>query len=78
MMGVMLSAAGSFQWFKNQLAGDERRIESQGGKDAYEQLTKQAASIKPGSEGCVFYLICLVKEPLTQTHTQGVHLLVLA
>ena len=54
MMGVMLSAAGSFQWFKNQLAGDERRIESQGGKDAYEQLTKQAASIKPGSEGCLF------------------------
>ena len=54
MMGVMLSAAGSFQWFKNQFAGDECRIESQGGKDAYEQLTDQAASIKPGSEGCLF------------------------
>lgn len=54
MMGVMLSAAGSFQWFKNQFAINESRIESEGGANAYDQLTDQAASIKPGSEGCLF------------------------
>lgn len=54
MMGVMLSAAGSFQWFKNQFAKEEIGIENGGGPNAYDSLTEQAAIIKPGSEGCIF------------------------
>ncbi len=54
MMGVMLSAAGSFQWFKNQFAHKESQIEKEGGSNAYDQLTDQASTIKPGSEGCLF------------------------
>ena len=54
MMGVMLSAAGSFQWFKNELAKDHSRIEEEGGANAYDSLTNQASDIKPGSEGCIF------------------------
>ena len=54
LMGVMLSAAGSFQWFKNQFAKLEDKIEKEGGANAYDQLCDQAASIKPGSEGCLF------------------------
>ncbi|MEC8043533.1 MAG: xylulokinase [Verrucomicrobiota bacterium] len=54
MMGVMLSAAGSFQWFKNKFGAEESRIEEAGGLNAYENLTNQAALTEPGSEGCVF------------------------
>ena len=54
LMGVMLSAAGSFQWFKNQFAKLEDKIEKEGGANSYDQLTDQAASINPGSEGCLF------------------------
>src|SRR6056300_1731736 len=50
LMGVMLSAAGSFQWFKNQFAKLEDKIEKEGGANAYDLLCDQAASIKPGSE----------------------------
>ena len=54
MMGVMLSAAGSFQWFKNKFGAEESRIEEAGGLNAYDNLTNQAAEAEPGSEGCVF------------------------
>ena len=54
MMGVMLSAAGSFQWFKNKFGAEESRIEEAGGLNAYDNLTNQAAETEPGSEGCVF------------------------
>ena len=54
MMGVMLSAAGSFQWFKNKFAVEENRIEQEGGPNAYDNLTAQASQVKPGSEGCIF------------------------
>ena len=54
LMGVMLSAAGSYQWFKNEFAKLEDKIEKEGGANAYDQLTEMASSIKPGSEGCLF------------------------
>ena len=31
LMGVMLSAAGSFQWYKNQLGKEEQKTEDEGG-----------------------------------------------
>jgi len=44
LMGVMLSAAASLQWFRNSFAES----------DSYEALTELAAGIEPGSEGLLF------------------------
>lgn len=54
LMGVMLSAAGSFQWFRNSLGDLERLREKEGGGDAYNQLVDLAADVSPGAEGLVF------------------------
>lgn len=54
LMGVMLSAAGSFQWYKNQLGKEEHAREQNGDGNAYDLLTKDAAPIEPGSEGLIF------------------------
>ncbi len=43
-MGVMLSAAGSLQWFRDTLAPDT----------PFDALTAEAAAIPPGSEGLLF------------------------
>ena len=72
MMGVMLSAAGSFQWFKNQLAVEESRIEETGGLNAYDNLTSQATKIKPGSEGCIFLpYLSGERTPYPDPHARG-------
>jgi xylulokinase len=42
-MGVMLSAAGSLQWWRNTL-----------GKPSYDELLAEAAVVPPGSEGLLF------------------------
>ena len=44
MMGVMLSAAGSLQWYRDTLAGGV----------SYEELLAEAATAEPGSEGLYF------------------------
>ena len=54
LMGVTLSAAGSFQWFRNQFGQVEMDAESAGGPDAYDALTKLAGEVPPGSEGLLF------------------------
>jgi xylulokinase len=43
-MGVMLSAAGSLQWYRDSLAPDV----------AFDQLLQEAAIIEPGSDGLLF------------------------
>ncbi len=54
LMGVMLSAAGSFQWYKNNLGDFESKLEEEGAGDAYDILTRKAGTIKPGSDGLIF------------------------
>ncbi|MGJ3242536.1 MAG: xylulokinase [Opitutales bacterium] len=54
LMGVMLSAAGSFQWYRNTLAGEEMAEAKATGKDAYDLLTAAAAEVPAGSEGLFF------------------------
>jgi len=44
LMGVMLSAAGSLQWFRDTLAPDT----------SFDQLVAEAAQVLPGSEGLLF------------------------
>ena len=53
-MGVMLSAGGSFQWWRNRFGAEERRQAEREGRDAYDLLTAAAATAPIGSEGLVF------------------------
>jgi len=54
VMGVMLSAGGAFSWFSDTLGGPEEVVADQLGKDAFEVLTDEAATVDPGSEGLIF------------------------
>lgn len=53
-MGVMLSAGGSLQWWKNHCATEEQAQAAREGRDVYELLTEAAATAPIGSEGLLF------------------------
>ena len=72
LMGVMLSAAGSFQWYKNQLGKEEQVMEQSGKGNAYDILTSDAAEIEPGSEGLVFLpYLSGERTPYPDAHARG-------
>ena len=54
LMGVMLSAGGAYQWYRNQLCKDAVSSEKETGTDAYELLNEEAAKAPPGCEGLLF------------------------
>ena len=54
LMGVMLSAAGSFRWYRDALGQSEKAIAESSGRDVYDILTESAASAPPGCEGLLF------------------------
>lgn len=54
LMGVMLSAAGSYQWYRNQLAPYEMAEAEKQGVDTYEILNGMAESVPAGCEGLLF------------------------
>jgi xylulokinase len=54
LMGVMLSAAGSFRWYRDALGDLERARADEAGRDAYDLLTEAAAEVPPGCEGLLF------------------------
>jgi len=54
VMGVMLSAGGSLQWFRNQLCRDEMARAKESGRAAYEYITEAAAQVPVGCEGLLF------------------------
>ena len=54
LMGVMLSAAGSFRWYRDTLGEPERARAEETGRDAYDLLTEAAAEVPPGCEGLIF------------------------
>ena len=53
-MGVMLSAGGALQWFRNTLCVEERAKAAASGRDAYAYITEAAERVPPGAEGLVF------------------------
>ena len=61
MFGCILSAGGSFQWFRNVLGGAEVAAARRKKIDPYELLTAEAAAAPPGCEG-VFFLPYLTGE----------------
>ena len=54
LMGVMLSAAGSFRWYRDSLGDLEKAQAARTGRDAYDLLTEAAAAVEPGCEGLLF------------------------
>jgi len=71
VFGCMLSAGGSFQWFRNQLGAAEKAAAKKLKVDPYELLIKEAASAPAGSEGLFFlpYLTgerCPYPDPLAR------------
>ena len=54
LMGVMLSAAGSLQWYRNTLGQEQVALARQTGGDAYDLLTAEASRVAAGGEGLLF------------------------
>ncbi len=54
VMGCMLSAGGSFQWFRDNLGEVECDQARRMGVDPYEILCEEAEDAAPGSEGLIF------------------------
>lgn len=54
VMGCVLSAGGSLQWFRNQLCQSEVAAAKKKKVDPYELITDQAAAAPAGSEGLFF------------------------
>jgi xylulokinase len=54
LMGVMLSAGGSFRWYRDALGDLERVRAREAGLDPYDLLTEAAAEVAPGCEGLLF------------------------
>jgi len=54
LMGVMLSAGGSFRWLRDNLCEEEKREAKKKKIDPYEIMTEKAKNIPVGSEGLIF------------------------
>ncbi len=54
VMGVVLSAGGSLQWYRNQLGQNEIAAAKKIKTDPYNLLTEQASEAPPGCEGLFF------------------------
>ena len=73
LMGVVLSAAGSFQWYRDALCGEEIAIEKETGRDAYDLLTEAASGVAAGSEGLLFLpYLTGERTPHPDPHARGV------
>jgi len=54
LMGVTQGAGLSLRWVRDNIGLPERALERWTGEDAYEVLTREAASVPPGCEGLIF------------------------
>ncbi len=54
LMGVMLSAAGSFRWYRDAVGQQEKALAARTGQDVYDVLTAEAAAAPAGCEGLLF------------------------
>jgi xylulokinase len=73
LMGVMLSAAGSFRWFRDALGQAEAETARREGKDVYDVLTQEAARAPAGCEGLIFMpYLTGERTPHPDPHARGV------
>lgn len=54
LMGVMLSAGGSLQWYRDAFCQDEKTVAAAMGRDPYELITAEAGAAPAGCEGLLF------------------------
>ncbi|MCS6777375.1 MAG: xylulokinase [Chloroherpetonaceae bacterium] len=54
LMGVMLSAGGSLQWYRDTFCQAEQTVAATVGRDPYELICAGAATAPAGSEGLIF------------------------
>ena len=54
LMGVMLSAGGSYDWFCRNLMPDVVAEARAGNTDPFEEITQRASRVPPGADGLVF------------------------
>ena len=73
VMGVMLSAAGSLQWYRDTQAEPDRAAAAQAGKDVYEVLVDEIAPVAPaGCEGLMFLpYLTGERTPHADPHARG-------
>lgn len=72
VMGCVLAAGGSLQWYRNHFAHAERAAAEALGIDPYVLLSQEAAQSPPGGEG-LFFLPYLTGErsPINDPHARG-------
>jgi len=72
VMGVVLSAGGSLQWYRNRFAQSEAAVAQALGVETYDVLTQEAAKAPPGAEG-LYFLPYLTGErtPHADPHCRG-------
>ena len=72
-MGVVLSAGGSLRWLRDTLYQTESDAARSGGPDAYDLITREAASVPAGSEGLIFLpYLTGERTPHPDPHARGV------
>jgi xylulokinase len=73
VMGVMLSAGGSFRWYRDALNADLLDVAKKKRVDPYELMTAEAKNIPAGGEG-LFFLPYIMGErtPYPDPHARGV------
>jgi xylulokinase len=73
LMGVMLSAGGSLQWYRDAFCASEKTVATALGKDPYELICAEAAEAPLGAEGLLFLpYLTGERTPYPDPHARGV------
>ena len=73
LLGAMVSSGGCLRWFRDQFGPTASQAMPEGGADAYDVLTRQAADIEPGSSGVIFLPYMMgERSPIWHTNARGV------
>lgn len=74
-MGVTLSAAGAYQWYRNALGSYEIEQSKKTGKNAFRILDEEASTAAPGAKGLIFLpYLTGERAPLNDPNAKGAFL----
>ena len=72
IMGVVLSAGGSYQWFRNNFADVEKAEAAKRGIDVYDLLSEKALATPAGAEGLIFLpYLTGERSPINDPYARG-------
>ena len=73
LLAAMVSSGGSLRWFRDQFGQPEVQAAVAERTDAFDLLTRQAAKVRPGSDGVIFLPYMMgERSPLWHTNARGV------